>query len=248
MGASLLKKVFIIGLIVFTGGVVASFAMGYSVFGVGSASVQSSANVELDGAEMVDVDLDMSVGELILQGGTDFLMEGTFVSQTDPAVDYNVKGNRGYLNVKEKGSRTFFTMNFDFFSSKNNRNDWNITLNESIPINLRVQTGVGTSEINLEGLQLTDLNIDTGVGETIVDLSGDWVESFDSNISTGVGETVIILPTDVGVRLEINQGLGSISVDGLTKDGIYYVNDAYDGGDVVLTIFIDSGVGDVKVQ
>jgi hypothetical protein len=56
------------------------------------------------------------------------------------------------------------------------------------------------------------------------------------------------LPRDVGVRLNVQTGIGSVDTSGLSKDGNIYTNDAYGNSDVSLRIDIDGGVGKINLD
>ncbi|MBC7238255.1 MAG: hypothetical protein H5T69_20630, partial [Chloroflexi bacterium] len=69
--------------------------------------------------------------------------------------------------------------------------DWRIGLAPTIPIDLRVNAGVSSVELNLEGLTLSRLDIDLGVGEAhLVMAAGDY----KADINGGIGSLVIEIP------------------------------------------------------
>jgi hypothetical protein len=56
------------------------------------------------------------------------------------------------------------------------------------------------------------------------------------------------LPSDVGVRIEVDTGIGSVDTNGLSKDGDTYTNGAYGESDVTLRINIEGGVGKINLD
>ena len=127
-------------------------------------------------------------------------------------------------------------------------NAWDVRLNDAVPTDLRVELGVGESVLRLGGLNLTGLDVEAGIGATDVDLSGAWTRDLDARIESGVGEVTVTLPTDVGVRVEADQGLGDVDAEGLIKDGDVYVNAAYGESPVTLHLEVDGGVGEVNLK
>ncbi len=126
----------------------------------------------------------------------------------------------------------------------NIKNTWAIQLNDSIPMDLTVETGASLANLDLQGLQLEKLDIEAGVGDLTVNLGGDWKKSFTTTIETGVGQTTVILPSKVGVKLTTEKGIGSSNVEGLMSKGNgVYVNEAYDKADVVLEVNSELGIG-----
>jgi len=87
-----------------------------------------------------------------------------------------------------------------------------------------------------------------GVGEMTLDLRGPWTKDCKVTIDGGVGSGRIYLPTDIGVRVHVDGGLGSIHADGLVKSEGYYVNDAYGRAPVTLDVRIDAGIGSIELR
>jgi hypothetical protein len=52
----------------------------------------------------------------------------------------------------------------------------------------------------------------------------------------------------VGVRVDIDGGLGKVDAAGLARDGDVYTNNAYGESDVTLRIEIEGGVGRINLQ
>ncbi|WP_144787939.1 toast rack family protein [Lysinibacillus fusiformis] len=200
--------------------------------------------VEMDKAKMLEVDIDLGVGEMNLTGGAKEWVEGKAdynIKKLAPQVNYDVSGDTGEVEIKHKGSTKLGISNI--------KNTWAIQLNDDIPMDLTVETGASLANLDLQGLQLEKLDIEAGVGDLTVNLGGDWKKSFKANIETGVGQTTIIVPSKVGVKLTTEKGIGSSNVEGLISKGKgVYVNEAYDKADVVLDIKSEIGVGDITFK
>jgi len=115
-------------------------------------------------------------------------------------------------------------------------------------MNLRLDMGAGTSDLQLAGLSLTGLDIILGAGKSTVDLSGGLTRDLDVTISAGAANVTVRLPKDIGVRVEINAGPTAINAPGLTKDGNVYTNDAYGVSDAALQIKMETGVGQINLE
>ncbi|HEX6384160.1 MAG TPA: toast rack family protein [Anaerolineae bacterium] len=203
-------------------------------------------SVELGDAESVDVNINMGVGELNVSGGAGNLLDATFTFNVDewrPEVDYDVSGGRGRLTIEQPGELPEGIPDDDVTYR------WDLQLSDDVPMDLEVNLGVGESELDLSGLFLTGLTMNLGVGQTTVDLSGAWPDSFDVAIRGGVGETTVRLPRDVGVRVSTRTGIGNIVVNDLNRSGDTYTNDAYDeGADVVLDVTLEGGIGEITLE
>jgi hypothetical protein len=200
--------------------------------------------VDLDNAQSVVAHLRMGAGELNLTGGADALLEADFdynVADWEPEVSYDVSGDTGELTV-EQGSGE------DVRFGGEARNEWNLRFNDEVPTDLRVEMGAGESALDLDSLTLTGLDLEMGAGKTTVDLTGDYGQDLDASIEGGVGEATVMLPSEVGVRVSAEVGLGKINAEGLQREGDSYVNDAYDDSDVTLEVDVQGGVGAIKLE
>ncbi|MDN4606607.1 toast rack family protein [Sporosarcina highlanderae] len=218
---------------------------GYNKWTASAAGDEIS--IPKDSAESLKVDIDFGVGNLLIHGGSSDWVSGEFTynhKKLEPKVSYKNRKNVGHVAVKQ-GSYTMFGFN----KRKSTKNDWDLQLNNDIPIDLNVDMGVSDSTLNLKGIQLNSLVIDSGVSNSTIDLSGDWKKGFRANVDLGVGDVTFILPKDTGVRLTVSKGLGTLGMKDLIKqsDGTY-VNEAYGKSDVVIDISVNFGVGDVEFK
>lgn len=222
--------------------------------------------VAAENAETARIALRMGAGELSVDGGADALLEGTFtynVADWEPEVHYTVDESEGRLTVRQP--------NADQISLRSGAyNAWDLLLTDALPISLRIECGAGEQDIDLVGLNITDLDVKLGAGDSIVsvsdtpalsridldvgagsarlDLSGVWAEDAEIDIQGGVGETTVQLPKNVGVRVEVSRGIGDVDVSGLYRQGTAWVNEAYGTADVTLNIAIRAGVGRVVLE
>ena len=203
-----------------------------------------SKSVDPENAASARAQLKMGAGELNLTGGADQLMEGDFsynVSEWKPKVSYGVSGEKGELVVKQ-GSAEGGGL------SGGARNEWNISMNDEVPTDLVVKLGAGESDLDLDSLTLTGLDLQMGAGKTTVDLTGDYARDFDASIEGGVGQATVLLPSGVGVKAKAAGGLGKINAKGLKKVGDSYVNDAYGESDTNLSVDVKGGVGEINLE
>ena len=200
--------------------------------------------VALEGAARAEVGLEMNAGELQVRGTEQAaLLEASFEYNRDryrPEVDYRLFGDKGILQVRHarRHGIPFGTV----------RNKWNLDLSRAVPLDLDINLGAGESDLDLRGLKLQRLDIDMGVGEMTLDLQGPHEESFRVKIDGGVGSGKIFLPSEVGVRIKVDGGLGSIDTRGLSKQGGYYVNDAFGRSAIVIEVDISAGIGSLDLR
>lgn len=223
--------------------------------------------VELGDAESARVDINMAFGEIEIDGGASDLMEAEFVYNVDelePRVDYSVSGSTGRLTVEHRDNEGVPIGDYDDV-----RSEWKLSFNDDVPIDLRMSMGATTADIDLRGVSITSLNVDVGAGEGdlwlgdgplrsldinmgvgsfTIDMTAGWETNLNAEISGGVGKLTMYLPSDVGVRVDVEMGVTTIGTKGLNKDGNTYTNDAYGESDVTLRIDLKGGVGDIQLE
>lgn len=202
--------------------------------------------IELGGATQLTADIRQGVGELELRAASD----STGAVKTDfryspkdwePEVTSSVEGSTAVLHVTQP----------EFSSAPlfgGARNDWVVALPTGVATDLTLQLGVGQSDVDLRGIDLTRFSALTGVGETTIDLSGPRTRDVSARIESGVGELTLRLPRSVGARITAqSEGLGDFFADGVRVNASGWVNDAYSGSGPKIDIVLHRGIGDVKI-
>jgi hypothetical protein len=207
-----------------------------------SAVRTESRSVALGAAKRVKVSLEMKAGELKITGGAQPLLDADFtynVPRWKPEVKYEVNGDVGNLELKQPESGG---------ALGNTRYEWDLRLNNKVPMQITADMGAGRATLMLGGLSLSKLELNMGAGETTVDLTGNWKNDFSGQINGGVGRATLRLPRDVGVRVVAEGGLGAINAHGLHKQGDAYVNDEYGKSPVTLNLEVAGGVGEINLE
>lgn len=202
---------------------------------------QANQSVALEGAEQVQARIEMGAGELNISGGADSLADTTFVysdANEKPEVDYTVNDNKGHLLIQQPDAVA---------TGVNGHNEWQINLNETVPLDLAISLGAGKSNLKLGNLTLNQLDVNAGASDLELDLRGDWQQDMTAQIEGGVGKLTLYLPQNVGVRVNADQGIGSINTRGLQENGRAYVNDSYGASDVTLELNVEAGLGEINL-
>jgi len=203
--------------------------------------LHETKSIDAQGAQSVRVDVEMPAGELNISGGAaGKLLNADFTYaqvEGEPQISYSHAGSDGTLSITQTGNARFGRTD----------NDWTLHLNNDEARQLRVQMGAGQGNLDLRGLNLTNLTVEIGAGEINADLTGGWKQNVDVRIEGGVGSATIRLPKSVGVRVHAEGGIGSIDVQGLNKQGDDYVNDAYGKSAVTMNVRAEGGVGEIRL-
>lgn len=224
------------------------FLLALVIAGAGACVVvgeltEESRTVALDKAKTVELKLELGAGVLRVQGGARELMEGYFmynIEKWKPEIEYSITGSRGILSVQQ-GRCSGIPVG-------KKRNEWEISLNSNVPMDIEVNFGAGKGVLDLRGLMLESVDIDMGVGDLTVDLSGQRDRNMDVVIDGGVGSATIYLPDDVGVRVSVDKGIGSVSARDLIKKGDVFINEVYEKADIVIDVDIDAGIGSIDLK
>lgn len=201
----------------------------------------TSKTVPLGQEKSVDVQIKMGAGELRVSSGASNLMNADFTYSGDgwkPEVRYDVSGDRGTLTIQQpSGAHRGGT-----------RSEWDVRLNNRLPMTMNANLGAGKANLILAGLNLSHLSLNVGAGEADIDLDGAWQHDLTASIHGGVGKLTLHLPSDVGVRARVQGGLGAIHAYGFTRKGNSYTNDAYGKSNVNLNFDIQGGMGEVNLM
>jgi len=207
---------------------------------------QSEINVKKDKAKQLEVTLNAGVGHLNISGGAGDWVEGEINYNIDdykPKIKYDRIGNKGKVTIEQSKK------NLSGIKMGNIKNTWDLQLTNKIPIELEVNTGASETYLDLQGLQLSALDIHAGVGDITVDLSGKWKESFNVDLDMGVGQSTIILPRNVGVKIKSSKGIGQSNFNGFISEGNgVYVNEAFKDADVKIIVNTDLGIGQANFE
>lgn len=150
---------------------------------------------------------------------------------------------------------------------------WQIGLNPRTPLDLFLDGGSGSLDLDLGGLTLEQLEIDLGSGSSQIVLpSGEYEATIDVgsgssriafgengrvqiDIDGGSGSIVLTIPDNVPAQIEINDGSGSFSmpdrftlVEGERNDDSIWETANYSRTGDGLTLYVDVGSGSVRVQ
>ena len=212
-------------------------------------NIHDSKSLDRQGADSVQVHINIPAGKLTLAGGSTKLMEASFdytESEGTPQVSYQVTGNLGRLELTQPGRNTHVTGGIDS-NSAGTRNAWNLRLNNQVPLELTIEMNAGYCELHLGQLAVTRLKLQADAGELHADFVGDWKKDLNASIHGGVGRTILRLPKNTGVRVQVERGIGTLSAEGFRREGDDYVNSAYGKSPVTLRLKIESSIGSIKL-
>lgn len=107
-----------------------------------------------------------------------------------------------------------FNFSFNLFSLLTDDDDpiWNVGLNPNLPIDLNVNTGTGSANLDLETLQISKLRVNAGTGSITISLPN-MESAYDATLSTGTGSVTLSIVDGTAVSLNVNTGTGGATID-----------------------------------
>jgi len=202
---------------------------------------RESRVIPRDTSETARVDLRMGAGELRVNGGAEGLAEAMF--------NYNVPGWKPEMRYRSFAGRADLTIRQPegFQHLGNSKYDWDLRLNDEIPMDLLLHFGAGEARLNLGSLNLRGLQVDMGVGEINLDLRGTPKRDYEVRIRGGVGEATAYLPASAGIYATAEGGIGEIKVRGLRQEGRHWVNELYGSAKTQIRVDVRGGIGEINL-
>ncbi len=208
----------IVGVLLLVGDLSLLIAVLFIAFGVGMIIVRPSIE-EAHFSEPVgetraaSVDINLSVGEaqVATRPDSDHLIDADLVYLG--SVHFAVSGeDEKRITLRQSSTPMDWLNNLFGWIGVNRKLRWAINLHPDVPTALQLQGGVGQATVDLSGLQLTDLSLQGGVGEMRITLPAPD-ERYQARIKGGVGEIAVRIADDADLELNISSGVGEITVD-----------------------------------
>lgn len=202
-----------------------------------------SASIALDGASESKLRIRHGAGELKVHTGANVneLLHGTF----EGGMEHSVERSGNNLKVKMRSARNFW--DFPFWNSTYQYN-WDVALNQNIPMSLRFSIGANKSVIALRDMNLIDLKIEAGASD--IDLILPERGRFKTDLDLGAASLVLTIPEGVSARIRAILGAADLNIDKSRfpkVNGVYQSPD-YDTATNAVDININAGAASIKIK
>jgi hypothetical protein len=240
-----------------------SAGCGHLAESIGRDPVDAQFVFPRDGARSAQVEL-TTQGDLWVRGGSCSLVQARArydAKRADAETSYALdESGQGSVKVHLMGT-----------PPRGGDMQLEVCLTTELPMNLTATSAIGDIGMDLSGVQVRGMGAAVGVGDLKVDFgdasvaqasldieagTGDvtidakrstWTGSNALDIEAGTGDVTIYLPRGIGLRVEVESGIGDIDVRGLDRDGDEYANSLASTSEHVLEVDIEVGTGDVTV-
>ena len=213
----------------------------------GPGTVQGSW--ALQGAERGQVRIEMGVGRLdvhSLDNTANFAeLRADGEDWSLPRTEFRNESGEAWLRVYPTGQGP----HWGWFGGWRRESYWHLYLAPRVTLQIDIDAGVSQTDLDLSGLDVEDLTLDAGVGEIRMTLPAQVREGRVS-IRGGVGAVHVTIPQGLAARIRVDGGLGRVDVDTgrFPKSAGVYRSGDYDSAAYRLDITIQGGVGTVTVR
>lgn len=115
----------------------------------------------------------------------------------------------------------------------------------------RARMEVGAADFRIQeigNLNVERLQVDAGVGDVVLDFTGQWRDDAVVAVNMGLGRLRLRFPRDLGVKLEREAFLTSLDAGGLENRGDAYYSPEWEGAERRITVEVSSALGSVQVE
>ncbi len=214
--------------------------------GAPSSVTSHTINQPLDGATRARFEIKAGAGALQLNPlpESDQLVAGVVRLRSDRELEqsFNLDGDTADYRLAAPGATVLVPM-----LPGDKAETWDLQLNQAVPTDLTVVTGVGESTLHLERMNLTGLGVKVGVGTTTVNLPQRG--RYDADIKGGIGALRLRIAKGMAARIQANSGIGDVRVsDDFEHQGDVYISPDYGTASNRVDITISTGIGQVTVE
>lgn len=110
---------------------------------------------------------------------------------------------------------------------------------------------VGAAALRATGLgnaNVEEISVDGGLGDVVLDFSGEWRGNTTADIDMGLGSLTLRVPRGVGLQVTKDGFLASFDSEGLVKRGSGYYSLDWDTAPHRLTVRVDAAFGSINLQ
>ena len=123
------------------------------------------------------------------------------------------------------------------------------TLNPLAMRLLEIDVGAASVQIdNVANLNAKKIRASVGVGELTMDFAGEWTHDINATMDLALGHLELRVPSEVGVRVEIEKFLAGFDKNGFRKRGNAYYSRNYDDAKYRLDLTISAALGNVDID
>jgi hypothetical protein len=120
--------------------------------------------------------------------------------------------------------------------------------NAGVCRSLEIEVGAARFEATgLGNANAEQLRVAGGVGEVVLDFTGEWRSDMNARVEVGLGALTLRMPKGLGVRIRRGGILSGFDGQGLIRQGDTFVSPDWEDAERRVTINLDAALGSVRV-
>lgn len=212
-------------------------------FGAGMQTV--TVNKTRDGVTSGELVLNPAVGEVTvksLDNASPNWVQGALAhpGSTEIQEQYNVSNGNAQLNLNSSGTAVFMG---------NATSQWNLLLAPHVPTRVNIDTGVGGSRLDLNALNVTTLQLHTGIGGADVVLPA-HAGTVTAKLDSGIGTLNVLIPQGVPARIRSHTGIGGANINQTRFPRVgddLYESPGYASATDKIDLDVNAGIGGITI-
>lgn len=174
-------------------------------------------------------------------------------SKTSKLLEASVESNVTTASLSESSSPDSQTINLIANSFKtlgfNNRNSWDVHLSDKLPLEIQMETGAITADLDMSNLQVKNLDVKSGASTFDVRFS-DKLDVQKATFSLGASTLRLHVPKGSGIKITNDSGLSSNNFEreGLSRSDKTYTSDNYNSASKKIEITLKTGASTLDLD
>ena len=183
----------------------------WGAFAKEPSAAEEEVAIPLEGATEARIRITHAAGRLQVGAGagTGVLAKGRFTGGLEHRL--NREGTLADLSMRVRGQGLATTL-LPWKWAKARGAEWVVELNEEIPLALKIEGGASDNRLDLRGLQVKDLQVETGASATKLTLPASAGQT-RAEVSCGAGGVEVQVPSGVAASIRTHSALAEVKVD-----------------------------------
>lgn len=216
----------------------------YASLSITSPEIESSNFTEglPSGLKKAKVEIQSRAINLNISGDSDKLAEGKAESSfIQPKIETKIIGDEAKLTIKTELN------NFKNWSKVKNKLE--IKLTSQIPLDIEIDAGASSLNLDLSDIKLNLLNIKAGASSIDLKIGSKTENNAEIKIDSGASTLNIQIPKELGAQIKTNTPFSSRSIEGFSQtDSNTYQSENYKSTSTKINMNINAGVSTIKIM
>jgi len=214
------------------------------VLSQGMEVVKDELEVPLTEVDQVSIKMEHGAGTITLAAADlpSAILKGNFIG----GVNAKVSSADRRSTIKLESKVAFMNLLPRF--QKEQRLMWDLVVNQTLPLKIKMETGASDNHLDLRNAQLKELRLETGASSTEIFLPEKAGET-KVHIESGASSIKIHVPQNVAATIKVGGLIGkTIDTARFHRNGDIYQSVEYPNAANRVDIEIESGVGSIEIQ